>query len=341
MMTFLNALQSRGCDKPLPYIFYDAEAIFIDREIARSELNGRAMSEDERDRGVEAEISLTSIADAVLVVSKADALVYQQYSHAAVRVVNHAVRATPGPASFDERSDIVIVGKMIGDRQDSPNVDSIFWYLEEVAPLLRQHHGIHVPLTIVGNTSAELRARLANENVSFTGVVDDLAAVYNRARIMVAPTRFSAGIPLKVIEAAAAGVPCAVTERIAGQLEYSDDIHARVGSDAAGFARACADLYQCGDRWRRIRDVALQDVMHRYSTQQLFASVTDALAAVNASSERKMAATFGTRKESMPMAILPHIQIQTPQARSDVLSLLPVQSAPQATSQLQREAQLA
>jgi hypothetical protein len=61
MMTFLNALQSRGCDKPLPYIFYDAEAIFIDREIARSELNGRAMSEDERDRGVEAEISLTSI----------------------------------------------------------------------------------------------------------------------------------------------------------------------------------------------------------------------------------------------------------------------------------------
>ena len=81
--------------------------------------------------------------------------------------------------------------------------------------------------------------------------------------------------------------------------------------------------------------------MQRYSTQQLFASVTDALAAVNASSERKMAATFGTRKESMPMAILPHIQIQTPQARSDVLSLLPVQSAPQATSQLQREAQLA
>ncbi len=48
---------------------------------------------------------------------------------------------------------------------------------------------------------------LASENILVTGFIEDLAATYNSASVVVAPLRFGAGTQNKVLEAMAMGVP--------------------------------------------------------------------------------------------------------------------------------------
>ena len=58
---------------------------------------------------------------------------------------------------------------------------------------------------MVGQNTAERLSFLAHEPaVEVVGSVDDLSPYYERARILVGPTRFGAGIPIKILEAAAA-----------------------------------------------------------------------------------------------------------------------------------------
>jgi glycosyltransferase involved in cell wall biosynthesis len=47
-----------------------------------------------------------------------------------------------------------------------------------------------------------------------------ISDLYKKARLMVAPTRFAAGIPMKVHEAASHGVPVVMTELLADQLGW-------------------------------------------------------------------------------------------------------------------------
>src|SRR5207253_7021477 len=91
-----------------------------------------------------------------------------------------------------------------------------------------------------------------HEGVELLGAVEDLVPLYNRARVFIAPTRFSAGVPLKVYEAAAHGLPVVATDLLARQLgwEPGEDLLAAPASDPDAFASACARLHDDADLWQ-------------------------------------------------------------------------------------------
>ncbi|HEY5657189.1 MAG TPA: glycosyltransferase family 4 protein, partial [Myxococcota bacterium] len=74
-------------------------------------------------------------------------------------------------------------------------------------------------LTIAGHNSEALLApphavALAPEvagRIEVAGACENLGELYDRARVFAAPTRFGAGISLKVHEAMSRGVPCVVS----------------------------------------------------------------------------------------------------------------------------------
>jgi glycosyltransferase involved in cell wall biosynthesis len=74
---------------------------------------------------------------------------------------------------------------------------------------------------------------------------------------MVAPTRFAAGIPLKMHQAAAFGVPVVSTTLIAELAGWRDGHDLLAASDASGFAEACARLHRDETLWTAIRNSAL------------------------------------------------------------------------------------
>jgi glycosyltransferase involved in cell wall biosynthesis len=85
--------------------------------------------------------------------------------------------------------------------------------------------------------------------------------------VFIAPTRFAAGIPLKVLEAAANGVPAVVTPLLATQLAWTPGQELLTADDPQAFAEACARLFEDEALWTRIRRGALARVERDYAPE--------------------------------------------------------------------------
>ncbi len=93
-----------------------------------------------------------------------------------------------------------------GNMDYAPNVDAVVYFTEQILPLIRlQHPGVR--FIIAGQRPVRKVRDLAGPDITVTGFVKDLAAIYNEASVVVAPLRFGAGTQNKVIEAMAMGIP--------------------------------------------------------------------------------------------------------------------------------------
>ncbi len=235
-------------------LIYDAEAIEAEREIQRQRMAGQSLSQDRVRRMLAEEIELSRMADAVITVSEVEAEVFRAAGHKHVAVIGHALEVDLTPAAFDDRRGLLFVGAL--REAESPNVDALCWFLDEVADLLKSEMGDDFSLYIAGDAPVELVDRYRSDQVHFLGRVDSLEALYSACRVFIAPTRFAAGIPHKVHEAAAAGIPVVATSVLAGQLNWQHDRQLLVADQAEAFARSCARLYQDRQLWQTIRDQA-------------------------------------------------------------------------------------
>jgi glycosyltransferase involved in cell wall biosynthesis len=238
-------------------VIYDAEAIFSLREIKRSEPDGgEAISEQGREM-IRAELEVARHADAIISVSEAEARMFREHGYERVFTLGHPVEVAPTASAFESRQDILFVGAILD--ASAPNADALIWFSDEVLPLIRAQL-CEVTLIVAGADTDSLAARLDRNAVIVRGRVDNLVPLYDAARVFVAPTRFGAGIPIKVYEAAAHGVPVATTALIANQLGWRNGVELLSADNAQGLAEACIALYRDSELWRRIRSNALDRV---------------------------------------------------------------------------------
>ena len=113
--------------------------------------------------------------------------------------------------------------------------------------------------------------------VAWHADVDDLTPFYDDARVFVAPTRYAAGISLKVIEAAARGVPVVCTRLVADQLGWESGVDLLAADGADEFAGAIASLYRDADLWKRLRTAALTRVDNDYSVIRFRSALKNSL----------------------------------------------------------------
>jgi len=85
------------------------------------------------------------------------------------------------------------------------------------------------------------------------GHVPSLTALYETHRIFVAYTRFATGIPWKVHEAMANGIPCVISPLLAGQLGVTDGVEAFVGYDWQDTVDKSVQLYKDAPTWNAMR----------------------------------------------------------------------------------------
>ena len=100
-----------------------------------------------------------------------------------------------------------------GDMSYFPNEDAVTFFVREVLPQVRQTIP-DVRFLIVGrNPSRKVRRLERTAGVQITGFVPDVRPYFARARVAVAPFSMSAGIPNKILEAMAYGLPVVATQR--------------------------------------------------------------------------------------------------------------------------------
>ncbi len=251
-------------------VFYDAEAIFALRDIMKMELLGQAISEDEKQKLIAKELDQARNAEKVISVSRIEADLYKHASYNNTVVLGHALQAEPGNKEFDERSGILFVGALRDE--GSPNVDSLLWFVINVLPIIEQEIP-DIELYVVGDCSAPSLKTIECGNVQFLGRLDSITSTYNDRRLLIAPTRFAAGIPHKVHEAASRGMPSVTTGLLAKQLGWKHGKQLLVGDGAPKFAKQCIRLYRDEKLWRRVRSAGLQSISHECSDEKFQATL--------------------------------------------------------------------
>jgi len=276
MIFFKHAISANPTFLRTTTLIYDAEAIFSARDAGRLKLAGQSLSLPDQKKMIASEIALAEGAAIVLAVNEAEAQVFRESVSRDVHVLGHSIAAKPTSKSFDDRSNLLFVGALDGD--ESPNVDSLVWFVRTAMPLLDRMLEALYCLNVVGRSESRVAQELASARVRFLGKVNDLSEFYSTSRIFIAPTRYAAGLPMKVHEAAAVGLPVVATSLLASQLGWRDGCELLVADDPETFACACFRLYSDQKIWSTLRANALERITHDCSPSMFSARVASVLA---------------------------------------------------------------
>ena len=112
-------------------------------------------------------------------------------------------------------------------------------------------------MQIAGEDESEAVRMASWSAVKRLGIVPDLAPLFNAARLFVAPTRYAAGVPQKLADATAYGLPAVVTPLLAQQLERIDGDGFLIADGAEAFAAQTIRLYNDEGLWKELRAAAI------------------------------------------------------------------------------------
>lgn len=234
-------------------VIYDAEAIFSTRAMHKAALSGKSWSEDKYNSELQKEIQLATKADVITTVSPSEtALISKILQGVPTYEITHIIDVPITPNNYNERKDLLFIGNL--DHDNSPNVDSIYWFVKNVFPHVKAEIP-QIKLHLVGSANSKIIKKLESESIVIHGRVDDLEALYNNARVFVAPTRYAAGVPAKVIEASAYGIPVIATQLLAEQLGFKDgcELLAVSHTDVVRYAKRTVELYSDENIWKKLR----------------------------------------------------------------------------------------
>jgi glycosyltransferase involved in cell wall biosynthesis len=110
--------------------------------------------------------------------------------------------------------------------------------------------------------------------VRILGAVEDLSSVFASARVFVAPIHFAAGIPIKILDASAAGLPVVATPLMAEQLDWSVPLEIRTAALADSFAENAVELHEQAAMWGAQSAAARARVARDHSAQAFASSLS-------------------------------------------------------------------
>jgi succinoglycan biosynthesis protein ExoO len=121
----------------------------------------------------------------------------------------------------------------------APNVVGLRWFVETVWPDIRAAMPDAV-LRVAGSVAAAFPT--APDGVVFLGRVDDLAALYKEAGVVISPLLQGSGLKIKLIEALGQGKAIVATPKTVQGIEAAIGDILPVTDDAAAFADAVLKL---------------------------------------------------------------------------------------------------
>jgi GT2 family glycosyltransferase/glycosyltransferase involved in cell wall biosynthesis len=259
-----------------PRMILDTEAIASIRESERARVEGRPF---DLDSSIEKELSSGKFCDKIVAVTEVEATKLRDIGFSDVSVIGHMRTPCPTPRLFARRSGMLFIGAI--HSMDSPNYDSLCWFVDKVMPLIEAELGWKTRLTVVGYTGVDVNLdRFRHHSrVTLRGAVLDLEPLYDSHLVFIAPTRFAAGAPYKVYEAASFGLPVVMTELLRRQLDWKDGYEALIAevTDPETFARQVVALQRDDLLWQSLRNAALERIRLENNRENYVSAIADVL----------------------------------------------------------------
>jgi polysaccharide biosynthesis protein PslH len=138
----------------------------------------------------------------------------------------------------------------VGDLSWPPNAESVRWFAERAWPAVRARRS-GVSVEILGRGAPSDLLRLAAADFVFAGEGNDTRPHWAKAAVAIVPLQAGGGTRLKILEAAACGVPVVSTGLGAEGLELAPGVEILLADAPAGFAEAILGLLEDRDAARR------------------------------------------------------------------------------------------
>jgi hypothetical protein len=199
-------------------LIVDTEALEGPREAALAARIGEAWMDAEVLERIRAEAPQIGSADAVITKNGLDAGLLKKACGVTATVLGYRFAARADAPGINGRRDLLFVGAIYG--QDTPNYDSLRWFIQEVFPLIDKRVG-GIRFHVAGHQECAvpvIASPLAAQIVWYGGVAA-LEPLFDACRVFVAPTRYAGGLPHKVQNAMANGIPVVLTPLLWQQLD--------------------------------------------------------------------------------------------------------------------------
>ena len=166
---------------------------------------------------------------------------------------------------FDDRNHFITIGNF----SHEPNSDSVIYLKNKIWPLIKNELP-EAEIHIYGAYPTQKDWELHNPDEHFfiKGRADDSNAVVSKARLMLAPLRFGAGLKGKLLEAMLCGTPSVTTdigvEGMAGELAWSG----RIFNEPKEIASASVELYRNKKKWEQAQKNGIDIVNERFRKEK-------------------------------------------------------------------------
>ena len=221
------------------------------------------------------ELTAARAADAVITHSTHEAALLRGHvASERVHVVPWAVAPSPVERPFEMRRG----SAFIGTYAHRPNVDAARFLIEAVMPEVRALWA-DIPCLLAGSGIPDSVRTLAaaQPEVEALGHVPDIAALFDRVRLTIAPLTYGAGVKGKVLDSLAAGVPCVCTPAAAEGIDLPEPLAALVEETPAGLAKSIVALHGDEALNRACAEAGLRYVSERLSEARVDAAMRAAV----------------------------------------------------------------
>lgn len=240
------------------------KSVFIHHEIHfvrnRRLLASFSLTESERallEKQQEKEIALLNCYDAVVALTETDRLLLLENG------VRTSVFTSPATVGSPVRTYAGWNGRLtfLGGYKHVPNSEGVKWLLEEVFPLMSDEA---IRLDIIGPHWPDFSESQSSSRVAVTrlGFVEQLEDALGGS-IMLVPILSGSGMRMKILEAAALGVPFITTTVGVEGLQFRHEEACLVADTPQDFAKALSRLMREEDLRRRLTQKAAE-VYHTY-----------------------------------------------------------------------------
>jgi sugar transferase (PEP-CTERM/EpsH1 system associated) len=162
--------------------------------------------------------------------------------------------------SLPKEYDILFSGNMAYP----PNINSVEYLIQQVLPELQKiKPGIKI--LIAGASPDKKVLKLASENVTITGWVENIRDCYAKSKIFVAPMQIGTGLQNKLLEAMAMKLPCVSSGLANNALHASEDTEILIGYSPQDYAAKIINLLDNPQIYQKIAEGGYRFVHENYN----------------------------------------------------------------------------
>ena len=167
--------------------------------------------------------------------------------------------------TFEERNHFITIGNF----RHEPNWNAVLYLKETIWPLIRKQLP-KAEMHVYGSYVTAKATQLHNEKEGFLikGRAENAKEVIKKARILLAPLRFGAGIKGKLTDAMECGTPSITTSIGAEAMHGNLDWNGIITDNPNDFVKAAVSLYTDEKKWKLAQQNGIEIIATCYNKTQ-------------------------------------------------------------------------